>query len=55
MIKKIEDMTLEDIESMTFLSKKEIKELNFAELCMYQQYLNKIKARYNELRLKKDK
>lgn len=50
MIKKIENMTIEDINNIEFLNEEEIQELSFAELCIYQEQLNKIKARYDELK-----
>lgn len=46
---EIENMTLEDFEKIEFLPDEVIKEMNFAELCIYQEMLNKLKARYNEL------
>lgn len=49
-IKKIEEMNLEEIEKMKFLSKQELKQLNFAELCIYMENLNKIETRYKKLK-----
>ena len=49
MIKKIEDLTLEEINEIDFLEKEELEKLSFGELCVYQEVLNKIKARYDEL------
>lgn len=50
MIKSIEEMTLEDIEQFPFYTNEDLKKLSFAELCIYQETLNKIKARYDELK-----
>lgn len=49
MIKKIEEMTLEEINKLKFLEKSELKELSFSELCVYMENLNKIDQRYQEL------
>lgn len=49
MIKRIEDLTLDEINDMEFLTEEEIKQMTFAELCIYQERMNKIKARYMEL------
>ena len=46
---EIENMTLEDFEKVEFLPDEVIREMNFAELCIYQEMLNKLKARYDEL------
>lgn len=48
--KKIEEMTLEELEKMKLLSKKEISKLGFAELCIYMESLNKLENRYKELK-----
>lgn len=49
MLKKFDELTLEEINKIQFLSKEDLKKLSFAELCIYQENLNKIKARYDEL------
>lgn len=49
MIKKIEELTLEEINEIDFLTEDEIKNMTFAELCIYQEQMNKIKARYDFL------
>lgn len=49
MLKKYNELTLEEINKIKLLSKEELKKLSFAELCIYQENLNKIKARYDEL------
>ncbi len=49
MIKRIEELTLEEINEFDFLEKEEIDKMSFGELCVYQEVLNKIKARYDEL------
>ena len=49
MIKRIEELTLEEINEIDFLDKEELDKLSFGELCVYQETLNKIKARYDEL------
>ena len=49
MIKRIDELTLEEINDIDFLNEKEIKQLTFAELCIYQEQMNKVKARYMEL------
>lgn len=49
MLKKYDELTLEDINKIKLLSKEDLKKLSFAELCIYQENLNKIKARYDEL------
>ena len=48
-----ENMTLEDFDKVEFLSKDIIEKMSFAELCIYQEMLNKLKARYDELTKKK--
>ena len=50
----IDDMTLEDLEKVEFLPDEVIAEMNFAELCIYQEMLNKLKARYDELKRKQN-
>ncbi len=49
MINKMDELTKEEINHIKLLSKNELKKLSFAELCIYQENLNKIKARYEEL------
>lgn len=49
MIKKFDELSLDEINSIDFLSKEDLKKLSFAELCIYQENLNKIKARYDQL------
>ncbi len=46
---EIEDMTLEDFDNVEFLPDEVIAQMSFAELCIYQEMLNKLKARYDEL------
>lgn len=52
MIKRIDELTLEEIDNIEFLTEEEIKQMTFAELCIYQEQMNKIKARYIELMAK---
>ena len=49
MIKKFDELTLEEINSIQFLTKSDLKKLSFAELCIYMENLNKINKRYQEL------
>lgn len=49
MIKKFEELTLKEINSIQFLTKEDLKKLSFAELCVYMENLNKINQRYQEL------
>lgn len=49
MIKRIDELTLEEINEIEFLTEDEIKNMSFAELCIYQEQMNKIKARYDFL------
>ena len=49
MIKKIEELTLEEINNIEFLTEEEINQLTFAELCIYQEHMNAVKDRYIEL------
>lgn len=49
MFKNIDELTLEEIKDIEFLSEEEIKNMSFAELCIYQEQMNKIKARYEKL------
>lgn len=49
MIKKFDELSLEEINEIKFLSKEDLKKLSFAELCIYQENLNKIEARYEQL------
>lgn len=49
MIKKFDELSLDEINSIDFLSKEDLKKLSFAELCIYQENLNKIKAQYDKL------
>ena len=49
MIKRIDELTLEEINEIEFLTEDEIKNMSFAELCVYQEQMNKIKARYDFL------
>jgi len=49
MIKRIDQLTLEEINEIEFLTEDEIKNMSFAELCIYQEQMNKIKARYDFL------
>ncbi len=48
-IKKIEDLTLEEIENIHLLDKQDIEKMEFAELCIYLENLNKLETRYKEL------
>lgn len=48
MIKKIDELSLEEINRIEFLTKEDLKKMSFAELCIYQENLNKIKARYDQ-------
>ena len=50
MIKKIEDLTLDEINKLEFLAKQDLKKLSFAELCVYMENLNKINKRYEQLK-----
>ncbi len=49
MIKKFDELSLDEINNIEFLSREDLKKLSFAELCIYQENLNKIKARYDQL------
>ena len=49
MLKKYEDLTLEEINNLQFLEKEDLKKLSFAELSIYMEDLNKINKRYQEL------
>lgn len=49
MIKKIEELTLKEINQLQFLKKEDLKKMSFAELCIYMENLNKINERYQEL------
>ena len=52
-MKKIEEMTIEEIEKVKLLNKQELHQLEFAELCIYMENLNKLEARYKELKYSK--
>ena len=41
MIKKFDELTLEEINKMEFLEEEDLKKLSFAELCIYMENLNK--------------
>ena len=49
MIKKIEELTLKEINSMHFLTKEELKKLSFSEICVYMEWLNKVNERFQTL------
>ena len=51
---EIEKLSLEEIEQAEFLPDEVIEQMSFAELCIYQEMLNKLKARYNELKEKEE-
>lgn len=48
-IKKIEELTLEEIENIYLPDKQELEKMEFAELCIYMENLNKLELRYKEL------
>ena len=49
MMKKIEELTLKEINELKFLEKADLKKLSFTELCVYMESLNKVNKRYQEL------
>lgn len=49
MLKKIEELSIDEINEFDFLEKEDLEKLSFGELCVYQEILNKIKARYDQL------
>ena len=53
MLKKIDELTLDEINKMLFLDESDLKKLSFSELCVYMETLNKINKRYIELKLHK--
>lgn len=46
----IENLSLEEIESFEYLTKEDLDDLSFIELCFYMEILNKIGKKYEELR-----
>ena len=50
MIKKFDELTLEEINKMEFLEEEDLKKLSFAELCIYMENLNKINERVETIK-----
>ena len=53
-MKKIEDLTLEEIEKIEYLNEQELAKMNYVELCLYFEMLNRLEKQYNRSKVDED-